>query len=203
MRLDCRGNLKTSLCLVSIHAPTWGATCKPSLINACKDSFNSRTHMGCDSNSLTSSPNGSWFQFTHPRGVRPISRQAIVSKPSFQFTHPRGVRHQHPFEKHDYKRFQFTHPRGVRHLHSLCVVRRKWFQFTHPRGVRPGRRDIKKNGLGFNSRTHVGCDIFTKPGSVGCLSFNSRTHVGCDRTSTCQFRNSQNVSIHAPTWGAT
>ena len=54
----------------------------------------------------------------------------------------------------------------------------------------------------FNSRTHVGCDtlpIFSRSVSV---SFNSRTHVGCDGIGM-QGQGQGQVSIHAPTWGAT
>ena len=54
------------------------------------------------------------------------------------------------------------------------------FQSTHPRGVRLHYTQIHKHGKGFNPRTHVGCDIA-----------NNRA------------ADKRQVSIHAPTWGAT
>ncbi len=56
--------------LVSIHAPTWGAT---------------RSAQPRAKASL-------WFQFTHPRGVRPEFPDVQFYDYTFQFTHPRGVR---------------------------------------------------------------------------------------------------------------
>ena len=55
------------------------------------------------------------------------------------------------------------------------------FQSTHPRGVRPAFFGVQVYGRYFNPRTHVGCDY--------------RRHNGC--------RLQTQISIHAPTWGAT
>ena len=76
--------------------------------------------------------------------------------------------------------FQSTHPRGVRRdtrVKKQAVVK---FQSTHPRGVRP--RTWKDKSL--------------------VNDFNPRTHVGCDSRQSLDPQN-QNISIHAPTWGAT
>ncbi len=56
--------------------------------------------------------------------------------------------------------FQFTHPRGVRLAEMYNPIIHIEFQFTHPRGVRQLRDRILLVGLGFNSRTHAGCDTF-------------------------------------------
>ena len=66
-------------------------------------------------------------------------------------------------------------------LTSLIVSSR--FQFTHPRGVR---------------RYEISIMYY-------CLAcFNSRTHAGCDPVDVGSIQNSTlNVSIHAPTRGAT
>ena len=77
--------------LVSIHAPTGGAT-------------------------ETSSRRGSrrTFQFTRPRGARPAFDEVAKFKNRFQLTRPQGARHRagglllHP------RAFQFTRPRGAR-----------------------------------------------------------------------------------------
>ena len=69
-----------------------------------RNSFNPRTHEGCD-------------------GYKGLSRTA----PLFQSTHPRGVR---PLEtrNHDQtKEFQSTHPRGVRQLQSPALVQASRF----------------------------------------------------------------------------
>ena len=56
--------------------------------------------------------------------------------------------------------------------------------------------------MGFNPRTHTGCDGCAGVEVCRPTSFNPRTHTGCD------FKNLKNmerlrVSIHAPTRGAT
>ncbi len=79
-----------------------------------------------------------------------------------------------------YHRFQSTHPHGVRrHKRSLlpCLIR---FQSTHPHGVRlPGLKP-GTCGLGFNPRTHTGCDAYRKILVQFPSCFNPRTHTGCD-----------------------
>ena len=77
-------------------------------------------------------------------------------------------------------RFQSTHPRGVRHEANRKVLDYIKFQSTHPRGVRPALRLFNVQLRNFNPRTHVGCDL------------QFRGHRELD-----------DISIHAPTWGAT
>ena len=62
-------NPSYSLQPVSIHAPTWGATCLRFTV----------MRLGL-------------FQSTHPRGVRQLFLSRFPSKMVFQSTHPRGVR---------------------------------------------------------------------------------------------------------------
>ena len=61
-----------------------------------------------------------------------------------------------------------------------CKYKQSLFQSTHPRGVR------HKAELA----------------NVGVDDFNPRTHVGCD-LSVSNFLITTDISIHAPTWGAT
>ena len=77
--------------------------------------------------------------------------------------------------------FQSTHPRGVRRNPSCTSSRRSAFQSTHPRGVRPG--------------------LSAATGEPWC--FNPRTRVGCDQSIRHILHTYNNVSIHAPAWGAT
>ena len=54
----------------------------------------------------------------------------------------------------------------------------------------------------FNPRSHMGSDICTRIQSYHNTRFNPRSHMGSDlRHHAKKVR--QNVSIHAPTWGAT
>ena len=79
----------------------------------------------------------------------------------------------------------------------------KKFQSTHPRGVRLWAAISDCWNGNFNPRTHVGCDGLTAVAVVAeCGNFNPRTHVGCDLTHLGEDL-SQEISIHAPTWGAT
>ena len=54
----------------------------------------------------------------------------------------------------------------------------------------------------FNPRTHMGCDNTPIWGMYKDSGFKPRTHMGCDKKfQSPHYLN--NVSIHAPTWGAT
>ena len=179
MRPASEGNFGTPL-LISIHAPTWGATRGP-----------------------YSEVKKYVFQSTHPRGVRLPNKSGFDLSHEFQSTHPRGVRRK-PTDalspagtisihaptwgatlissqidlneqisihaptwgatvmEHacaESCRFQSTHPRGVRHGKAATGYVDVKFQSTHPRGVRRARL------------------------AAQCLL--------------------QGISIHAPTWGAT
>ena len=57
--------------VVSIHAPAWGATGPAAADFWPGKGFNPRTRVGCDSALLPIAATLSWFQSTHPRGVRP------------------------------------------------------------------------------------------------------------------------------------
>ena len=99
--------------LVSIHAPTRGATACDQLVfdNAMFQSthplgvrqsstslismtfgFNPRTHSGCDSAVDDLINSASVFQSTHPLGVRLCATSSSSSLGKFQSTHPLGVR---------------------------------------------------------------------------------------------------------------
>ena len=56
---------------VSIHAPTRGATKNPDNNKRHNNSFNPRTHEGCDTTTDSVISKDLVFQSTHPRGVRP------------------------------------------------------------------------------------------------------------------------------------
>ena len=167
-------------------------------------SFNSRTHAGCDLQALSYLRLPKEFQFTHPRGVRQMKHLNYSSVTWFQFTHPRGVRPILDCNGDFVYTFQFTHPRGVRRailpthyktsvvsIHaptrgatSLRLTSQKEsmeFQFTHPRGVRH-----------FNCGSH---NTFCK------VSIHAPTRGATVLSTLAKIES--NVSIHAPTRGAT
>ena len=100
--------------LVSIHAPTRGATFLVQIRDGYIDMFQSTHPHGVRLGQNAQASLLSRFQSTHPHGVRPPeSAKAIISK-MFQSTHPHGVR-RIPRPHRPYKtRFQSTHPHGVR-----------------------------------------------------------------------------------------
>ena len=149
-------------------------------------SFNPRTHTGCDVRqigkevfnvvSIHAPTRGATvpmencgvfpvFQSTHPHGVRLNGRSAYVWTPSeFQSTHPHGVRQIDEWDSCQYSKFQSTHPHGVR-LSGTDTCSR----FAGP---------------SFNPRTHTGCDSLYFPEVNDPGSFNPRTHTGCDVSPT-------------------
>ena len=76
------------------------------------------------------------------------------------------------------------------------------FQSTHPRGVRPDGVSALSLRQNFNPRTHVGCDPECLMTKDLIDHFNPRTHVGCDGGKYA-YLTILEISIHAPTWGAT
>ena len=146
--------------VISIHAPTWGATrdaakyakrCAKfqsthphgvrhtfALSDKLEQNFNPRTHMGCDAKGKRPGTQTAYaFQSTHPHGVRLSFSSASLSMSLFQSTHPHGVRRNRLQEINEQGQFQSTHPHGVRPSLSGCA---------------------SLSFLNFNPRTHMGCD---------------------------------------------
>ena len=166
--------------IISIHAPTWGATSLPSRPRTCLTNFNPRTHVGCDSSSIISDFSKHYF---NPRthvgcdfGDVPESLRKLI--------------------------FQSTHPRGVRPSHGSVALHTYYFNPRTHVGCDALQERIQQDFIDFNPRTHVGCDgnlkvmtfaiitfQSTHPRGVRLLvavrlrplsHFNPRTHVGCD-----------------------
>ena len=78
--------------LVSIHAPTRGATGKfKQTRQICPVSIHAPTR-GATISPMSMYSLISWFQSTHPHGVRPILGTINYREYEFQSTHPHGVR---------------------------------------------------------------------------------------------------------------
>ena len=77
------------------------------------------------------------------------------------------------------------------------------FQFTRPRGARPHKLITCRASSCFNSRAHEGRDAGRMGAHEHCVCFNSRAHEGRDLRREFAVVTNVNVSIHAPTRGAT
>ena len=188
--------------------------------------FNSRTREGCDVINVEDKEHPKLFQFTHPRGVRPLLSLSDDATEEFQFTHPRGVRpspgaNSVVREKRFNSRtregcdgvsgvsgsvsssFQFTHPRGVRHFLAGFLRDFGAFQFTHPRGVRPAvfGRELEKMQFQF---THPrGVRRFVLKADVRGLEVSIHAPARGATSRSGRRRSLCIVSIHAPARGAT
>ena len=126
----------------------------------------------------------------------------------YQSTHTRGTKLRITPRRVQLTRFvakyrSSSYPRRVRPIVGAISVYIRMFQSTHTRRVRLLYYIQEHPILGFNPRTHVGCDLqelqrqqrfsgrFNPRTHVGCdsmamtnqskfASFNPRTHVGCD-----------------------
>ena len=78
------------------------------------------------------------------------------------------------------------------------------FQSTLPRGERPGYAALHTVHLtDFNPRSHEGSDGNLYNGVLRIIDFNPRSHEGSDRFLVSSFGTRTQISIHAPTRGAT
>ena len=147
---------------------------------------------------------GAWFQSTHPRGVRPETDADADSFILFQSTHPRGVRRVSKSCPAGVVVFQSTHPRGVRRV-DIAVGR--IFSPVSIHAPTRGATMVSAWARGllprFNPRTHAGCDNGFGLGARALAPFQS-THPRGVRPPPNQRRLFlTEVSIHAPTRGAT
>ena len=128
-------NLRPS---VSIHAPTRGATtfCLSALLR--QNSFNPRTHTGCDSMILSTGICAVEFQSTHPHGVRLKTKYKNKKEQKVSIHAPtRGATF---CINHKIIRILCFNPRthtGCDATGKLLQVLHQTFQSTHPHGVRP------------------------------------------------------------------
>ena len=195
----------STVALVSIHAPAWGATggrCSPVLAPHC---FNPRTRVGCDEKGFVVFKHRNWFQSTHPRGVR----------------------HDDYFDCSNSTPVSIHAPAWGATTTSPCRWRRS--SCFNPRtrvgcDSRPSPSGTTSRSC-FNPRTRVGCDKTDALVRLHPHGFNPRTRVGCDLSlqqqfvTAFQFQSTHprgvrpcglhhatvpgRVSIHAPAWGAT
>jgi len=144
----------------------------------------------------------SLFQSTRPRGARlcikpsPLSLRVSIHAPAwgataanasmitssgFQSTRPRGARRSPPPICERTAGFQSTRPRGARLFLLGEEIQYRKFQSTRPRGARRVRKSRR----------------------IGAMMFQSTRPRGARLDVVMILSTSQQVSIHAPAWGAT
>ena len=166
----------------------------------------------------------SWFQSTHPRGVRPDwlggaevcssfnprTREGcdmklfnFVYRDLFQSTHPRGVRRREQDSLQRRRKVSIHAPaRGATREQDSLQRRRKVSIHAPARGA----TDFKKIGWRrkeFQSTHPRGVRPTRNGPKHPSWSFNPRTREGCDLDSNGIGKVIDGVSIHAPARGAT
>ena len=187
---------------VSIHAPTRGATSVSSVYSTLQ-SFNSRTHAGCDTircyllgqaivsihaptrgatcNEAPMPPKQLVSIHAPTRGATIVNGSNSVAPEVSIHAPTRGATRRRS-QRQVYTHVSIHAPtRGATYTCANLQSVGNWFQFTHPRGVRHYlfQRAIHLFSR-FNSRTHAGCDVQLPAAFHAAKCFNSRTHAGCD-----------------------
>ena len=189
-------------------------------------SFNPRTHSGCDSSSALASSFARSFQSTHPLGVRQAFDTICSLSAEFQSTHPLGVRLNYRNFKNLVNMFQSTHPLGVRLSAQSWAFRCQVVSIHAPtrgatfvsekiatfaavsihaptRGATHINIKFLKLFKSFNPRTHSGCDCTWHLVGTLLLRFQSTHPLGVRQALDAVAQDGEQVSIHAPTRGAT
>ena len=139
---------------ISIHAPTWGAT-PESLNSASLENFNPRTHVGCDTARPWCGPSPPYFNPRTPVGCDFNDSKMMENYIDFNPRTHVGCDLASSVALIISSRFQSTHPRGVRpsQSYSSCVI--LLFQSTHPRGVRQRAcpADLHSNKISIHAPT--------------------------------------------------
>ena len=189
---------------VSIHAPSRGAT--KVFDNECL-LFGVSIHApsrGATRRRYTYHHELAEFQSTHPHGVRQKENPWAFETEEFQSTHPHGVRQHRSLPTMSERCFNPRTLTGCDNKRSLAYVHGILFQSTHPHGVRLVLYG-PATGIAwrFNPRTLTGCDGQNESQSKTSHCFNPRTLTGCDVAIKAGDNVIWNVSIHAPSRGAT
>ena len=125
--------------LISIHAPTWGATFRIVFLPV---NYHISIHAPTWGATSATAKIPQKLLYFNPRthvGCDYIASFTNGVENKFQSTHPRGVRLCNSQDTPKVVVFQSTHPRGVRLLSFVISTVLFLFQSTHPRGVRPTR----------------------------------------------------------------
>ena len=206
--------------IVSIHAPTQGATTSPNGRRRSTQRFNPRTHAGCDHRSAARCHCGRGVSIHAPtQGATRISRFFMPSRCFNPRTHagcddqPQLFRAQSAVSIHaptqgatfprvvpeSLAQFQSTHPRRVRRLLGGRQVRVHRVSIHAPTQVRPARRvgRIAANRVSIHAPTQGATPPSGRSSGSG-MSFQS-THPRRVRRYGAEIASLKaDVSIHAP-----
>ena len=187
---------------VSIHAPTQGAT--PAPVSDLRDDIVSihAPTQGATDTGLTPEQIMELFQSTLPRRERRPFLSKTGSLWLFQSTLPRRERLIRSTSSPLWFTFQSTLPRRERHSGRQAQGRTTVFQSTLPRRERLHARHNFLHFFCFNPRSHAGSDETAGEIIAKLEGFNPRSHAGSDKGVHIDDI-IINVSIHAPTQGAT
>ena len=172
--------MKNYIIQISIHVPSWGTTVSVFRIRSINE-----------------------FQSTFPRGERPVPGHVVS----------------------DFIRISIHVPSWGTTIPGLMVsALLSLFQSTFPRGERPSRRSSFSLESDFNPRSLVGNDQVDQASLQYVQNFNPRSLVGNDTSmiwscltirnfnprslvgndfNAVKVVNSNNISIHVPSWGTT
>ena len=88
-------------------------------------------------------------------------------------------------------------------MDAFALYLKYTFQSTLPHGERPYAGIGIEKDYGFNPRSHMGSDSSEAASIWPHSRFNPRSHMGSDLILLDRLHLHRQVSIHAPTWGAT
>ena len=143
--------------LVSIHAPTRGATNSARPIPCIPSTFQFTRPQGARLKDPIKMSEVMLFQFTRPQGARHVRLRASEASEVSIHAPTRGATYQHRQQQRA-KKFQFTRPQGARLIGLRVYLLILKFQFTRPQGARQTIRYIILTSTCFNSRAHKGRD---------------------------------------------
>ena len=170
-------------CPVSIHAPAWGATQWSGFSELRAVVSIHAPAWGATLGGFRHWSMASRFQSTHPRGVRPRD-------------HPRCRRGQR-VSIHAPAWGATSKNASSRDSIDVSIHAPTWGATA-----RAGRAQTSR--LGFNPRTRVGCDALQLQRTIpGHTQFQSTHPRGVRREPPTWLGFEEQVSIHAPAWGAT
>ncbi len=187
---------------ISIHAPTRGATTAALFGFPQSRHFNPRSHKGSD-RCLDPGRFVEYISIHAPTRGATFTRKSFSACFLFQSTLPQGERLPGSVFIFSIRRFQSTLPQGERHEERAQRMNTKKFQSTLPQGERHFMLFFNHLKFDFNPRSHKGSDASTSVSKSALRYFNPRSHKGSDDENIDYDGIKNNISIHAPTRGAT
>ena len=127
---------------ISIHAPTWGATCKPQRRSGGRAYFNPRTHMGCDEAGL--------YKYTQAPDFISIHAPTWGATA----TSTRGSTNTRYFNPRTHMGCDRTFHRHMRPLYRRALAPPTW-------GATTADQYEKNCSFSGTRATHMGCDWLT------------------------------------------